>query len=158
MKTGRYLDDFKAGQTFASGTFSMTTENIVDFARQYDPQPFHTDPESAPDSFFQAHVASGWQTAAVTMRLLVGSGLDVQGGLIGAAVDEMRWPRPVYPGDVLRAETEVLEVIPSKSRPDRGRLRVRVTTRNQKGETVQRMTATIVLPKQTSPRIAGGGS
>jgi acyl dehydratase len=112
-------------------------ERIKSFAAEFDPQPFHLDESTARDTFFKGLAASGWHTAAITMRLLVDGELKPAGGIIGAGFDEMRWPRPVRPGDELCVETEVLEVRPSKSRLDQGLIKVRTTTLNQNGEPVQ---------------------
>jgi acyl dehydratase len=110
---------------------------IKAFAAQFDPQPFHLDEEAARGSFFEGLAASGWHTAALTMRLLVDSDLKPAGGIVGAGFDELRWPRPVRPGDELRVESEVLEIRASKSRPDQGIIKVRATTLNQINEPVQ---------------------
>src|SRR5687768_11407353 len=109
--SGRYLDEFAVGEIFRSpGRTRVTTESIKRFAAEYDPQPFHLDEEAGKKSFFGEFVASGWHTACLTMRLLVDSEFKAANGLIGAGFDEMRWPRPVRPGDELRIETEVLEI------------------------------------------------
>src|SRR5712664_2578452 len=129
--TGRYLEDFAVGQTFGSGRLRVEKERIKTFAAEFDPQPFHLDDEAARGSIFRGLAASGWHTAAMTMRLLVDSDFQPAGGIIGAGFDEMKWPRPVRPGDELRVESEILEVRPSKSRPDQGVLKVRTTTLNQ---------------------------
>lgn len=141
----RYLDDFEPGQKFGSGRLSVAAERIKAFAAEYDPQPFHLDEERARDTFFKGLAASGWHTAAMTMRLLVEGELKPAGGIIGAGFDEMRWPRPVRPGDELRVESEVLEVRPSKSRPDQGLIKVRTTTLNQNGEPVQVFVGNLVV-------------
>ena len=141
----RYLEDFAVGQTFGSGRLKMETESIKAFAASYDPQPFHLDEEAARGSIFRGLVASGWHTAAVTMRLLVGSELKPAGGLIGASIDEMRWPKPVRPGDELHVEAEVLEVRRSRSRPEQGMVRARLTTLNQDGESVQAFVVNMVV-------------
>ena len=133
----RYLEDFEPGQKFLTGRLRVEPERIKSFAAEFDPQPFHLDENTARDTFFKGLAASGWHTAAMTMRLLVDGELKPAGGIIGAGFDEMRWPRPVRPGDELRVETEVLEVRPSKSRPDQGLIKVRTTTLNQNGEPVQ---------------------
>ncbi len=130
-----HLDDIAVGQTFVTGSLTVTAEDIKAFARQYDPQPFHLDEAAAKDSLFGGLAASGWHTAALTMRLLVG-GLPFAGGLVGAG-GEIGWPRPTRPGDTLTVHIEVLEVTPSKSRPDRGMVLTRSETRNQHGEAVQ---------------------
>jgi acyl dehydratase len=139
-----HLEDLAAGQRFTSGPHTMTAEAIKAFARQFDPQPFHLDEAAAAESFFHGLAASGWHTAAVTMRLLVESGMPLAGGLIGAG-GELTWPRPVRPGDVLMVESEVLAVTPSKSKPERGLVTVRSRTLNQKGEVVQDMVTKMLV-------------
>ena len=133
----RYLEDFVVGQTFGSGRARVTEEEIKAFAAEFDPQPFHLDQSAARESFFRGLAASGWHTAAITMRLLVESDLKPAGGVIGAGFDEFRWPRPVRPGDELHIECEVLEVRPSRSLPDSGFIKLRTTTLNQNDEPVQ---------------------
>jgi len=147
----RYLEDFEPGQKFISGRMRVDPERIKSFAAEFDPQPFHLDENTARDTFFKGIAASGWHTAAITMRLLVDSELKPAGGIIGAGFDEMRWPRPVRPGDELRVECEVLEVRPSKSRSDQGLIKVRTTTLNQSGEPVQVFVGNLlVLRRPTS--------
>jgi acyl dehydratase len=132
----RYLEDFAVGQRFNSGRLRIDRERALAFAAEFDPQPFHLDEAAARRSVFGGLAASGWHTAAVTMRLLVESELKPAGGIVGAGLDECRWPRPVRPGDELRVECEVLEVRPSKSRPERGLIKLRTTTLNQDDEAV----------------------
>jgi len=132
-----YLEDFAAGQKHVSGTLRVDAKAIKAFAEQFDPQPFHLDEDAARASFFGGLAASGWHTAALTMRLLVTSGFRPAGGIIGTRAEELRWPRPVRPGDELRVEAEVLEVRPSSSRPGQGFVKCRTTTLNQNGEPVQ---------------------
>lgn len=132
-----YLEDFAPGQRFMSGKLRVDAAAIKAFAAQFDPQPFHTDEEAARGTFFGGLAASGWHTAALTMKLLVESDFRPAGGVIGTRADEMKWPRPVRPGDELRVESEVLEVRPSSSRPGQGFVKVRSTTLNQNGEPVQ---------------------
>jgi len=147
----RYLEDFEPGQKFGSGQLSVEATRIKSFAAEFDPQPFHLNEDSARETFFNGLAASGWHTAAMTMRLLVDSELKPAGGIIGAGFDEMRWPRPVRPGDRLHVESEVLDVRPSKSRPDQGVIKVRTTTLNQNGESVQLFVGNlIVLRRSTS--------
>jgi acyl dehydratase len=134
--SGRYLEDFAVGQTFGSGRLRIDKERIFAFAAEFDPQPFHLDEAAARDSIFGGLAASGWHTAAVTMRLLLDSELKPAGGFIGAGLDECRWPRPVRPGDELHIECEVIEVRPSRSRPEQGLIKLRTTTLNQDGEAV----------------------
>jgi acyl dehydratase len=144
----RYLEDFAVGQIFGSARLRIDADQIKKFAVEFDPQPFHLDEEAARSSIFQGLAASGWHTAALTMRLLVDSELKPAGGLVGAGFDEFRWPRPVRPGDELRVESEVLELRPSKSRPGQGLVKVRMTTLNQNGEAVQILIANIVVPRR----------
>lgn len=144
----RYLEDFAVGQTFGSGRLRIEKGRIKTFAAEFDPQPFHLDEAAARDTIFQGLAASGWHTAAMTMRLLVESELRPAGGIVGAGFDEFRWPRPVRPGDELRVESEVLEVRPSKSRPDQGLIKVRTTTLNQNGEPVQVLVANLIVPRR----------
>lgn len=148
--SGRYLEDFAAGQTFFSGRLRISREQIKAFAAEFDPQPFHLNEEAAQGTMFQGLVASGWHTAALTMRLLVGSEIKRAGGLVGARFEELRWPRPVRPGDELHVKSEVLEVRPSKSRPAQGMIKVRITTLNQNDEPVQILVANIVVPLRQS--------
>ena len=141
----RYLEDFEPGQKFGSGRLSVEATRIKSFAAEFDPQPFHLDDVTARDTFFKGLVASGWHTAAMTMRLLVDSELAPAGGIIGAGFEEMRWPRPVRPGDELHVESEILDVRPSKSRPDQGLIKVKTTTLNQNGEPVQVFVGNLIV-------------
>jgi acyl dehydratase len=146
--SGRFLEDYAVGQKFGSGRLTIAKEQITSFAAQFDPQPFHLDERAARDTIFQGLAASGWHTAALTMRLLVEGELKPVGGIIGMGFDEFRWPRPVRPGDELRVESEVLEVRPSKSRPDQGLIKVRTTTLNQRDEAVQVTVGTLLVPRR----------
>jgi acyl dehydratase len=150
MRGPFYLEDLKVGQRFKTGTHPLTEDEIRAFARDYDPQPFHTDPEAAGHSFFDGLAASGWHTAAITMRLLVESGPPLAGGLIGASV-ELSWPRPTRPGDILHVESEIMEVTPSRSKPDRGFITLKSETRNQKDEVVQVQTAKLLAWRRKAP-------
>ena len=143
-----YLDDLHVGQRFTSKTHRVDEAQIKAFASQFDPQPFHLDENAAKASLFSVLVASGWHTAAMTMRLLVETGLPLAGGLIGAG-GELSWPRPTRPGDILRVESEVQEIIPSRSRPDRGVVALRMVTLNQRDEEVQIFVAKLVVPRRT---------
>ena len=143
-----HLDDFKPGQTFTSQSVAVDAAAIKAYAAQFDPQPFHLDETAAADTFFKGLVASGWHTASMTMRLLVDGGLPIAGGIIGAGVEDIRWPRAVRPGDALRLESEVLDVRPSRSRPEQGLVKVRTTTFNQNDEPVQVMTSNLVVPRR----------
>src|ERR687885_212387 len=133
----RYLEEFAAGQRFGSGRLRVDEKGIKSFAAEFDPQPFHLDEEAARGTMFGGLAASGWHTAALTMRLLVESEFRPAGGIIGMSFDEFRWPRPVRPGDELRVRSEVLDIRPSRSRPDQGLVKVRTTTLNQNDEAVQ---------------------
>jgi acyl dehydratase len=144
----RYLEDFTVGQKFGSGRITVEQQRIKSFAAEFDPQPFHLDEGAAQDTLFRGLAASGWHTAAITMRLLVESDVKPAGGIVGAGFDEFRWPRPVRPGDELRIEAEVLEVRPSKSRPDQGMIKLRTTTLNQNGEPVQISVGNLVVPRR----------
>jgi acyl dehydratase len=146
--TGKYLEDFAAGQSYRSGRLRVDEERVKTFAAEFDPQPFHLDADAARGSIFGGLAASGWHTAAMTMRLLVQSEFKPAGGIIGAGFDEFRWPLPVRPGDELFLDIEVLEVRPSKSRPNQGMVKVRTTTRNQKGEAVQVSVGNLVVPRR----------
>ncbi len=136
-----HLDDLSPGMTFSAGpAAALTEEAIVAFAKEFDPQPFHTDPDRAGNTFFRELIASGWQTAAVTMRLLVEASAPLAGGLIGYGA-EISWPRPVRPGDQLRVVAEIIDITPSASKPNQAIVRFRTTTVNQNGDTVQVMTS-----------------
>ncbi len=139
-----YLDDLQIGQRFTSGTHVVDEEQIKAFARQFDPQPFHLDGEAAKSTLLSGLAASGWHTAAITMRLLVESGMPLAGGIVGAG-GELGWPNPTRPGDSLQVESEVLDIRPSRSKPDRGVAVVRSLTRNQRNEVVQCMTAKLIV-------------
>ena len=147
---GRFLEDFAVGQTFRSGRLRVEGERIKTFGAEFDPQPFHLDEEAARASIFGGLAASGWHTAAVTMRLLVESDLKPAGGIVGVGFDEFRWPRPVRPGDELRIESEVLEVRPSRSRPGQGLIKVRTTALNQNDEPVQVTVGNLVVPRRAT--------
>lgn len=144
----RYLEDFSPGQKFGSGQLRVERDRIKSFAAEFDPQPFHLDEEAARHSLFGGLAASGWHTAALTMRLLVESELKPAGGILGAGFDEFRWPRPVRPGDELHLESEVLEVRESKSRPDQGVIKVKTTTLNQNSEPVQISIGNLIVPRR----------
>jgi acyl dehydratase len=146
--TERYLEDFAVGQTFRSGRLRMDGERAIAFAAEFDPQPFHLDEAAARRSIFGGLTASGWHTAALTMRLLVESELKPAGGMVGAGIEELRWPRPVRPGDELRVECEVIEVRPSKSRPEQGIIRLRTTTLNQNDKPVLGYVVSMIVPRR----------
>jgi acyl dehydratase len=143
-----YLEDLHVGQIFRTGRMRMTAEEIKAFAAKFDPQPFHVDEEAARDSLFGGLAASGWHTAAVTMRLVVDAEFKPAGGNIGGRLEELRWPRPVRPGDELRAESEILEVRPSESKPGYGWVRLRTTTFNQNDEIVQSYVGNLIVRRR----------
>lgn len=142
-----HLDDLRVGDRFTTGEYALDAEAIKAFAEVYDPQPFHLDEVAAVDSLFGGLAASGWQTAAITMRLMVTSGMKIAGGQIGAGC-ELQWPRPTRPGDVLRVESEVLELRPSATRPDRGIVVLRSETRNQHGDVLMVLTSKVVMRRR----------
>jgi len=146
--TEHYLEDFAPGQTYTSGRLRIEAEQIKAFAAEFDPQSFHLDAEAARASLFGGLAASGWHTAALTMRLLVDGELRPAGGIVGAGFDEFRWPRPVRPGDELHVESEVLEVRQSKTRPEQGMIKVRTTTLNQNDEAVQISVGNLVVRRR----------
>jgi acyl dehydratase len=144
----KYLEDLHAGDRFGSDTIEVTEESIIAFARDFDPQPFHLEATVAEQSIFKGLSASGWHTAAMSMRLFITGELKIAGGSIGLGVDELRWPQPVRPGDVLRLETEILDVRASRSKPDRGIIRIRNVTTNQRGEVVQTFMAFVMVRRR----------
>ena len=150
---GFFLDDLEVGRHFSSRSHTVTADEIKAFAAQFDPQPFHLSEEAAKGTLFGGLAASGWHTAAITMRLLVESGLPLRGGIIGTG-GEVSWPKPTRPGDTLTVFSEIEEITPSRSRPDRGMIRVRSETRNQDGETVQVLIAKLVVPRRSPAKAA----
>ena len=144
----RYFEDLKVGDRFNSETYKVTEEQIISFAREFDPQPFHLDQAIARRTMFKELIASGWHTAAITMRLFVQT-LNFAEGAIGLGVDELRWPTAVKPGDVLQVEVEIVDLRESRSKPSHGIVRLRYVTTNQRGEVVQTMFASaLVLRKK----------
>jgi acyl dehydratase len=142
-----YFDDLKAGDRFQSEPFEVPGKAIIEFAEKFDPQMFHLNPKTAERTIFKGLVASGWHTAAITMRLFVQT-LNFAEGAIGLGVDELRWPNAVRPGDALSVETEIVDVRPSRSKPNYGIIRLRNVTKNQRAEIVQTMTASAMVPKR----------
>jgi len=136
-----FFEDFRPGETTETGSVTVTREEIVAFARQFDPQPFHVDEEAARRSPYGGLIASGWHTASLCMRLIVALLGSDSGSLGSPGVDELRWLKPVRPGDELTVRVEVLETVPSRSKPDRGLIKLRYTMRNQNGEDVMTMIA-----------------
>jgi acyl dehydratase len=140
----RYFDDLRPGERFQSGQYIVTEAEIINFAREFDPQPFHLDAAVARKTMFGGIIASGWHTAAITMRLFVQT-LNFAEGAIGLGVDELRWPNAVQPDDVLQVETEILDLRESRSKPSHGVVRLRYVTTNQRGEIVQTMAASALV-------------
>jgi len=145
--TSLHLEDLKVGDRFKSAEHAMDEQQIKAFAAQFDPQPFHLSDEAAKGTLFGGLAASGWHTAAITMRLLVTGGMPLADGIIGAG-GEISWPKPTRASDVLHVESEVLELTPSRSRPDRGMVTVRSETRNQHGEVVQLLVSKLVVSRR----------
>jgi acyl dehydratase len=146
--TELYLEDVHVGDRFGSDSLKVIEKDIIAFARDFDPQPFHLNAKAAEQSVFKELVASGWHTAAMSMKLFVTGELKLAGGSVGLGVDELRWPQPVKPGDTLRLETEILDVRPSKSKPDRGIIRIRNVTTNQRDEVVQTFEASVLVRRR----------
>ena len=140
----RFFEDLKAGDRFRSGPYEVTEEQIISFAQEFDPQPFHLDVAVAGRTIFGGLIASGWHTAAITMRLFVQT-LNFAEGAIGLGVDELRWPNALRPRDVLQVETEIIDLRVSRSKPTHGVVRLRNVTTNQRGETVQTMFASALV-------------
>jgi acyl dehydratase len=147
MMKEHYFDDLKVGDRFKSEPLSVTEKEVIEFAHKFDPQMFHLSQRRAERSIFKGLIASGWHTAAMSMRLLVQT-LNFAEGAIGLGVDELRWPNAVRPGDVLTVDTEILELRASRSRPGQGILRFRNVTTNQRSEVVQTMLASAMVPKR----------
>jgi acyl dehydratase len=146
--TDRYYEDFKIGDRFVSGGMTMTEAGIIEFARQWDPQPFHIDSEFAKTWTFGGLIASGLHTMSVTLRLWLDQGIFRASSLGSPGIGEVQFPRPVRPGDTLRVVTDIVELRLSSSKPDRGIARLRVTTRNQRGEVVLSLITTVLVPQR----------
>jgi len=147
--SNRYFDDLKVGDRFKSDLFEVKEKQIIDFARDFDPQIFHLEPARGEQALFKGLIASGWHTAAITMRLFVQT-LSFAEGAIGLGVDELRWPNPVRPSDTLTVETEIIDLRLSRSKPNYGIIRLRNVTTNQRGEIVQTMTANAMVPRRAA--------
>lgn len=143
-KRALYLEDLSVGDRFRSGEYVLDAAQIKAFALQFDPQPFHTDEEAAKSTFFGGLAASGWHTAAITMKLLVESGLPLADGIIGSG-GELQWPKPTRPGDALHVEGEVVEIVPSRSKPGRAMVTMRCRTLNQSGDVLQNFAPKLVV-------------
>jgi acyl dehydratase len=147
----QYLEDLEVGQRFRGASrITVDQDRIKRFAEEFDPQPFHVNEDAAVGSIFGGLAASGWHTAALTMRLLVDSTFKPAGGIIGVGFEELRWPRPVRPGDELHVESEILEVRGSRSRPDQGIVKVKTNTLNQNEEPVQVFVGNLLVPRRAA--------
>jgi acyl dehydratase len=146
-----YLDDLRVGQRFTSGSYVMEAARIKEFAAEFDPQPFHLDEAAAEASAFKGLAASGWHTAAAAMRLLVTGGLPFANGIVGLG-GEIAWPKPTRPGDTLHLESEIVEITPSRSKPQQGIVTVRSTMLNQSGEPVYLLTAKLLVLRRRDAR------
>jgi acyl dehydratase len=145
----KYLEDLEVGQKASFGAYRVTREEVLEFARKYDAQPFHLSDEAAAETHFGRLAASGWHTCAMTMAMLVENlGASPQAGLGSPGVDELRWLKPVYPGDTLRTETEIVDVTPSRSKPDIGSFRSKVTVFNQDDIPVLRFTSIVLIRRR----------
>jgi acyl dehydratase len=145
---GLYLDDLQVGQRFTSGSYIIEEAQIKAFAAEFDPQPFHLDETAAQAGIFKGLAASGWHTAAIAMRLLVDGGLPFAHGVVGLG-GEIAWPRPTRPGDSLHVESEIVEIRPSRSKPQQGIVTVRSTMLNQGGEAVYVLTAKLLVLRRS---------
>jgi acyl dehydratase len=146
----RYFDDLKPGDQFTSRELHVSEKEVIEFAHKFDPQMFHLSPKTAEQTIFKGLTASGWHTAAMTMRLFVQT-LNFAEGVVGLGVDELRWANAVRPGDVLKVETEIIDLRPSRSRPGYGIIGLRNVTTNQRGQIVQTMLASAMVPRRAGP-------
>ena len=149
-----YFEDLMVGSQHPCGDILVTDTEALAFAARYDPQPFHLDAEAGRRSVFGGLAASGWLTAALTMRLMVTGGLDLGDGAVGLGIDSLQWPRPVFPGDTLSVVVEALALRTSASRPTFGVAKFRTTTTNQRGEVVQLMTSNVLVPRRVTSGVA----
>lgn len=143
----RHLDDLAPGERIRTASATITESDIIDFARRFDPQPMHTDPQAAAAEPLAGLAASGWHTTAMVMRLIVDAKPLGGAPLLGLGVDEIRWPNPLRPGDTITAEMEILSIIPSRSTPTHGVVKLRITARNQNGEAVLIMSPSLWVPR-----------
>jgi acyl dehydratase len=153
-----HFEDLKVGDRFNTAEHTVTADEITAFGRQYDPQAFHIDAEAARMTLFGQLVASGWHTAAISMGLMVRGEMPLHGGVIGAGVDGLRWPRPVKPGDRLRVVMEVVELGAEPSRTGLGKLKLFCRTLNQDGRAVQEMTANLLVQRRAAAGASEGGN
>ena len=145
----RYFEDLEVGAETYFGSYNVTRDEVLEFARKYDPQPFHLSDEAAARTHFGRLAASGWHTCAMPMAMLVEQGrTDPYAGLGSPGVDELRWLKPVFPGDTLSVETEIIEVRPSNSRPEFGSFKSKVTVFNQNDEPVARFTSIVLVARR----------
>jgi acyl dehydratase len=145
----RYFDDLKVGERFRSEPLEVKEKELIEFAHKFDPQMFHLNAKAAERTIFKGLIASGWHTAAMTMRLFVQT-LNFAEGVIGLGIDELRWPNTVRAGDVLRVETEIIHLRPSRSKPNLGIIKLRNITTNERGEIVQTMIGAAMVPKKVT--------
>lgn len=145
-----YFEDLTIGQTFKAGPTVVTESEVIAFASKYDPQPFHTDAAKAKDTFFGELVASGWHTAAMTMRMILEASPPMKGGMVGRTIEKMNWPRPVRPGDELSLTIEILELFPASKLPTHGMMRTKNTVTNQHGKTAMDMDVVIFVPRKSA--------
>jgi acyl dehydratase len=146
-----FLDELWVGQRFTSGTYIMDAAKIKEFAAEFDPQPFHLDESAAQASVFKGLAASGLHIAAVAQRLLATGGLPLAGGIVGLG-GEIAWPKPTRPGDTLHVESEIVDITPSRSKPDQGIVTVRSAVINQEGEAVYLLTAKLLVPRRANDK------
>jgi acyl dehydratase len=144
-----YLEDLEVGAETDFGSYAVTREEVLEFARKYDPQPFHLSDEEAAKTHFGRLAASGWHTAAMTMAVIARYVVKhEQAGLGSPGIDDLRWKKPVYPGDTLHVRGEILEVTPSRSRPEMGSFRTRTTVTNQDGDTVMTFVSIVLMRRR----------
>jgi acyl dehydratase len=144
----RYFEDYTPGDVYEFGTITVTEREIIEFAKQFDPQYFHIHPEKAVESRFGGIIASGWHTVGLAMRMFVDNFVSHVASLASPGVDEVRWPNPVRPGDTLRVRVTILEARPSRSKPDRGIVRAKVEAINQKDELVLSMVGMSIIGRR----------
>lgn len=146
----RYLEDFAPGQTYRSATLTVDPDRIKAFAAEFDPQPFHLDEAAGARSLFGGLAASGWHTAAMTMRMILEASPPMKGGMVGRTIEKMNWPRPVRPGDELSLTIEILELFPASKLPTHGMMRTKNTVTNQHGKTAMDMDVVIFVPRKSA--------
>ena len=144
-----YFEDLEIGRETLFGSYEVTREEVIEFARKYDPQPFHLSDEEAARTHFGRLAASGWHTCAMTMAVIARHVVrEEQAGLGSPGVDELRWLKPVYPGDTLTVRGRILEKTPSRSRPEIGSFRTETTVTNQDGAPVMRFTSIVLIRRR----------